>query len=62
MQLFEDRISGGSPTKRLAVLVVVRHKVIDALHELLDTGERASANGLVRDLREESLDLVSHEL
>jgi hypothetical protein len=58
MQLFEDRIGGGSPTKRLAILVVMHHKVIDALHQLLGTGERAAANGLVGDLREESLDLV----
>ena len=49
MQLFEDRIGGGSPPKRLAVRVVMRHEMVDALHELFDAGERAAADGLVRN-------------
>ena len=37
MQLFKDGISGGGPLERLAVCVVRRDEVIDALHELLTT-------------------------
>ena len=58
MQLFEDRISGGGPLERLAVRVVRRDEVIDALDELFDAGERAATDGLVGDQREESFDLV----
>ena len=58
MQLFKDRIGGGSPLEGLAVLVVGRDEVVDALHELLDAGERAAANGLVSDHREEPLNLI----
>ena len=58
MQLFEDRIRSGRPAKRLAVAVVVRDEVIDALYELLDAGERTAANGLVGDQREKAFDLV----
>ena len=32
--------------------------VVDALHELLDAGERASANGSAGDHREEAFDLI----
>ena len=49
MQLLEDRIGSCCPTKRLGVGVVVGDEVIDALHELLDGGERAAADGLVGD-------------
>ena len=58
MQLLEDRIGGGGPLEGLAVGVVGADEVVDALHELLDAGERASAYGLVCDQREESLHLV----
>lgn len=58
MQLFQDRICGGGPLERLAVRVVRRDEVIDALHELSDSGERAAADGLVRDQREEAFDLI----
>jgi len=58
MQLLEDRICRGSPFERLEVGVVCRDEVIDALNQLLDTGERAAADGLVGDQREEALDLV----
>ena len=58
MQLFKDRICGGGPFERLAVRVVRRDEVIDALHELFDAGERAAADGFVGDQREEALDLV----
>lgn len=58
MQLFEDRICGGSPLEGPAVLVVGRDEMIDSLHELLDAGERAAANGLVSDHREEAFDLI----
>ena len=33
-------------------------KMIDALHELFDAGERTSPNGLVGDQGEESLNLI----
>lgn len=36
MELFEDRICGGSPFEGLAVDVVRRNEVIDALHELFN--------------------------
>ena len=58
MQLLKNRIGGGSPSKRLALGVVVRDELVDALHELLDAGERTTADGLVGDQREEALDLV----
>lgn len=41
MQLFEDRVHGGGPLEGLAVRVVRRDEVIDALHELFDTGALA---------------------
>ena len=58
MQLLKDRVGGGRPLERLRVGVVVGDELIDALHELLDAGERAAADGLVRDQSEESFDLV----
>jgi hypothetical protein len=36
----------------------MRHEMIDALRELFDAGERATANGPVGNQREESLDLI----
>ncbi len=58
MELFEDRICGGGPLERLAVWIVRRDEVIDALYELLDADEGSSANDLVGDQREGALDLV----
>ncbi len=61
MEFFKDRTGAGSPAKRLAVGVVVRDKLNDALHPPFDTGEaaeQAPPDGLVGDQREESLDLV----
>jgi hypothetical protein len=58
MQLLKDRIGRGGPAKGLAVAVVVRDEVIDALHELPDACERTAANGLVSDQREEAFNLV----
>ncbi len=58
MQLFEDGISGGGPAKRLAVHVVGRDEVVDALHELFDAGEGSLPNGFIGDQREEALDLI----
>ena len=58
MQLFKDRIGGGSPLERLAVCVVGRDEVINALYELFDTGERAAPNGLVSDQGKEAFDLI----
>ena len=58
MQLFEDRIGSSGPREGLGVHVVGRYEVVDALHELLDAGERAAADRLVGDQREESFDLV----
>ncbi len=58
MQLYEDGVSSSGPLERLAVRVVCGNEVVDALHELLDAGERTAADGLVGDQREEALDLV----
>lgn len=58
MQLLKNGIGRGCPLERLAVFVVVRDELIDALHELLDTGEGASAYGLVGDQCKETLDLI----
>lgn len=58
MKLFEDRVGGGGPLEGLAIGVVRGDEVIDALHELLDAGERAATDGLVGDQREEALDLI----
>src|SRR5688572_9917661 len=58
MQLLKNRICRGRPFERLAVGVVVSDELIDALHELLDAGERSTANGLVSDQCKEALDLV----
>jgi hypothetical protein len=53
-----NRICGGRAFERLAVGVVVGDELIDALHELLDAGERSVPDGLVGDECEETLDLV----
>jgi hypothetical protein len=37
---------------------MVRDKLVDALHQLFDTGERAAANCLIGDQREDAFDLV----
>lgn len=58
MELFEDRICGGSPFEGLAVGVVRRNEVIDALHELFNASKRATTDDLVGNQREEALDLV----
>ena len=58
MELLKNRVGSGGPAKRLGVGVVVRDELIDALHELLDAGERAATDGLVGDQGEEALDLV----
>ncbi len=58
MQLLKNRICGGRPLERLTVGVVIVDELIDALNELLDAGERASADGLVGDQCKEALDLI----
>ena len=58
MQLLENRIGSGGPSEGLAPGVVGSHELIDALHELLNAGERAAADRLVGDQREEALDLI----
>ncbi len=58
MELLQNGIGRGGPAKRLGLGVVVGDELIDALHELLDAGEGTSTDGLVRDQREEALDLV----
>lgn len=58
MQIFEDRIGSGDPLEGLEVRVVGCDEVINALHELLDAGERAATYGLVGDQREEALNLI----
>ena len=42
----------------LAVDVVRRNEVIDALHELFNASKRATTDDLVGNQREEALDLV----
>lgn len=58
MQFLEDRISGGGPLEGLAVRVVGRDEVVDALNELFDAGERTAPDCLVGDQREETFNLV----
>ena len=58
MKLFEDQICSGGPLEWLAVRVVGRDEVINALHELFDAGERAASDGFVGDQREEAFDLI----
>jgi hypothetical protein len=49
MQLLKNGIRGGGPLEGLAVRVVRRDEMIDALHQLLDAGERAATDRLVGD-------------
>lgn len=56
--LGDERVGGGGSHERLAVLNVVRDEVIDFLGQVIDRSERASADRLVGDDREESLELV----
>ena len=58
MHLLDDRIGGRGPLEGLAVRVVGGDQVFDALHELLGTGERTSANSFVGDEGEDALALV----
>src|SRR5437764_12412250 len=58
IQLLDDRFGGGSPLEGLAVGVVMSDELIDALHELLDAGERSAPDGLVGDQCKEALDLI----
>ena len=58
MKFFQDRIGSGGPSKRLCLGVVMSDEVIDSLDELLDAGERSTANCFVRDEREEAFDLI----
>ena len=55
MQLFKDRIGGGSPFEGLAVRVVRGDEMVDALYKLLDADKRTPPNHLVSDQREEAL-------
>ena len=57
-ELGDDRIGGDGPHERPAVLVVVSDEVIDFRGQVIDRSERASADRLVGDDREESLNLV----
>ena len=58
MQLLKNRICSGRPAERLTVGIVVSDELVDTLHQLLDTGERSTPDGLVGDQREEPFDLV----
>ncbi|MNR20089.1 hypothetical protein D3C85_1369150 [compost metagenome] len=58
MQLFEDRVGCGGPGEGLAGLVVGGDEVVDLADQILDRRERTSANRLVRDQAEETLDLI----
>ena len=58
MQLVQNRICGGGPLEWLAVGVVGSHELVDALHQLLDAGERSPADGLIGDQRKEALHLI----
>src|SRR5258706_8906732 len=58
MKLLKDGVGGGGPAKRLGVRVVVADELFDALDELLDAGERAAADCLVGDEREEAFHLI----
>lgn len=58
MQLFKDRIGSGGPAKRLCIVVVGSHEVIDPLDQLFNAGKRASTYGLAGDQSEEALHLI----
>src|ERR1700756_5508337 len=58
MQLLKNRICGGRPFEGLAVGIVMSDELIDALHELLDAGERSASDRLVSDQRKEALALI----
>jgi hypothetical protein len=58
MQLLDDQVGSGGPLEQLAIRVVGGDEVIDTLHELLDANERAAADRLVGDQREEMFDLA----
>src|SRR3954469_14682604 len=58
LKLGEDGFSSGGPSKGFAVLVVMSDEMIDALDQLLDRAEGASADGFVGDEGEEALDLI----
>ena len=54
MQFFEDRIGRCDLFYGPAVRVIDSHEVADAPHELLDAGERATADRLVSDHADEA--------
>jgi len=56
--LVQNRVGRRGPDERLAVLVVMRQVIRDRLLERCDGLERAAADALRRDLREETFDLI----
>lgn len=54
----EDRIGGGSPLERFAVLIVVGDELVDSLNQLPDRPEGSAANRFVGDEAKESLGLI----
>ena len=45
MQLFKDRIGSGGPAKRLCIVVVGSHDVIDPLDQLFNAGGKETGKG-----------------
>jgi hypothetical protein len=58
MELFEDRVGGGSPDKGPFAEVVVGDVLVDLVHQFAHALERTAPDGLLRDQCEPALDLV----
>ena len=55
----EDRIGGSRPDERATGTIVALYEGIDFLDEVVDTGERTTANGTLGDQSEPALHLVA---
>ncbi len=58
MELFEDRVSGGSPEEGPFAEGVVSEVLVDLVHQFAHAPERTAPDGLLRDQGEPALDLV----
>src|SRR6266568_3594619 len=54
----EDRIGRSRPDERATGTIVALYEGIDFLDEVVDTGERTTANGMLGDQSEPALHLV----
>jgi hypothetical protein len=58
MELFEDRVGGGSPDEGSFAGVVVSDILVDLVHQFAHALERTAPDGLLRDQCEPAFDLV----